>query len=172
MNKDQLKFSFLYCLFFFKKVLIYCWYSTSEFASSGRWFVFMNYSVHACMYSYYAFRALRFNIPKWVNIVITSAQLSQMIIGIFLNCYVYLKHEEGVRCDVSRENIKWSFFMYFTYFLLFFKFFYEAYIAPKAKQPHSTTDHSKHFKHNGHHVTSNGNGHVKDSNNNINKKHD
>jgi elongation of very long chain fatty acids protein 6 len=76
-------------------VLVYCWFSCSEFSSTGRWFILMNYTVHAAMYTYYACRALRFRIPKWVNIVITSGQISQMIIGIFVNCIAYIQKKNG-----------------------------------------------------------------------------
>lgn len=110
-------------------VLIYCWYSASEFAASGRWFVLMNLTVHGFMYSYYCMRALRFKIPKWVNIAITSGQISQMVFGIYVNCQAYLKKQRGESCEISDENIKWSFLMYFSYFLLFFHFFYKTYIA-------------------------------------------
>ena len=37
-------------------VLMYCWFSCRDFSASGRWFVVMNYTVHAFMYTYYAFR--------------------------------------------------------------------------------------------------------------------
>nr|QBO55919.1 elongation of very long chain fatty acid 3/6b [Brachionus plicatilis] len=128
-------------------VLIYCWYSSKDFTGSGRWFVLMNYTVHAVMYSYYGFRALRFNIPKWVNIAITSGQISQMIFGIYINLVAYSQLKQNRACDVSYENIFWSFAMYFSYFVLFFHFFYKAYIAPKPKSK------SK--------VHANGNGNVK-----------
>jgi elongation of very long chain fatty acids protein 6 len=89
--------------------------------------------VHSFMYSYYAFRALRFKIPKMVNIVITSLQLSQMLIGIAVNTVAYLAKNNGERCDVTYDNIYWSFFMYFTYFVLFFHFFVNAYLKkPKS----------------------------------------
>ena len=114
-------------------VLVYCWYAVSEFTASGRWFVLMNYTVHSAMYTYYGFRALRFKIPKWVNIVITTGQISQMFIGIIVNTVAYIKKSRGDSCDISYENIKWSFFMYFTYFLLFFNFFYNAYIVKSRK---------------------------------------
>jgi elongation of very long chain fatty acids protein 6 len=39
-------------------VLIYSWYSYSEYTAAARWFVVMNYIVHSVMYSYYAFKAL------------------------------------------------------------------------------------------------------------------
>jgi elongation of very long chain fatty acids protein 6 len=113
-------------------VLIYCWFSCRDFSASGRWFVVMNYTVHAFMYTYYAFRALRFNIPKFVNIAITSGQISQMIFGIYVNIKAYQLKKNGDPCDVSDENIIVSFIMYATYFMLFFHFFYLAYIK---KQP-------------------------------------
>lgn len=111
-------------------VLIYCWYACSDSTASGRWFVIMNFTIHAVMYGYYGLRALRYNIPKWVNIMITSGQLSQMVFGIYINIVAFLKKQRGEDCDVSYDNIKWSFIMYFSYFLLFFKFFYTAYISP------------------------------------------
>ena len=152
-------------------VLIYCWYSAKDFTASGRWFVFMNYTVHAFMYTYYGFRALRFKIPKWVNIAITSGQISQMVFGIMINYLAYQKKKRGEPCSVSDENIQWSFFMYFTYFLLFFHFFYNAYLAsPKKRDGVKNGSANGHSKANGH---INGNGHhiKSDINNNNNNNH-
>lgn len=156
-------------------VLVYCWYSCKDFTASGRWFILMNFTVHAAMYSYYALRALRFKIPKWVNIIITSGQISQMIIGIFVNTVAYYKKKRGDPCDISDENIKWSFLMYFSYFLLFFKFFYDAYIAkPKPKQlgmnGHASSNGS--LANGKHHMNGHANGHLNKeiNNNNIYEK--
>ncbi len=115
-------------------VLIYCWFTLSDITSTCRWFSSINYTVHTLMYSYYAFRAMKFRIPKWVNIFITTLQLSQMVWGVYLNVYVYFIKSQGRRCDVSYSNLGWSFFMYFTYFLLFFNFFYHAYLKRSPKQ--------------------------------------
>ena len=111
-------------------VLIYSWFSSIDYAAPGRWFVVMNFTVHACMYSYYTLRALRVSIPKWVNIAITSAQLVQMIVGVYINYLAYSAKQKGETCAVSDSNIAWSFWMYFSYFILFFNFFYSAYVAP------------------------------------------
>ena len=127
-------------------VLIYCWFSCKDFSSSGRWFVVMNYTVHAFMYTYYAFRALRFQIPKFVNIAITTGQISQMIFGIYVNLKAYGIRKRGDPCDTSDENISVSFMMYGTYFLLFFHFFYLAYIKKPIKR---TTDNNSNKKQNG-----------------------
>jgi elongation of very long chain fatty acids protein 6 len=161
-------------------VLIYCWYSCKDFTASGRWFVFMNYTVHACMYTYYGFRALRFKIPRWVNVAITSGQISQMIIGIFVNLTAYYKKKRGEECAVTDENIKWSFIMYFSYFLLFFHFFYNAYIVNSKKKTQQQQQqqngsaivaNGKAYHQNG--IKSNGNGHhvngeINNNNNNSN----
>ena len=48
-------------------VLIYCWHSYKGLQSTGRWFSTMNYLVHSLMYTYYACRAMRFKIPRFVN---------------------------------------------------------------------------------------------------------
>ena len=40
-------------------VLLYSWYSYSEYTAAARWFVTMNYLVHSVMYTYYAFKAMR-----------------------------------------------------------------------------------------------------------------
>ena len=114
-------------------VLLYVWFSSLEVDSSaaGRWFMAMNFTVHAFMYGYYAFSALRFKIPKWVNIALTSAQILQMVIGIYINFNAFLIKQRGGQCAISDNNLKFSFVMYSSYFLLFFNFFYQVYIAPK-----------------------------------------
>lgn len=58
-------------------VLIYVWYSYIDNTAPGRWYMVMNYNVHSVMYSYYALRAVRVPIPKWINISITSLQVTK-----------------------------------------------------------------------------------------------
>ena len=123
-------------------VLIYCWLSVRDDSSTSRWFILMNYIIHTFMYAYYAFRALRFQIPKWVNIAITTGQLSQMVVGIYVNTIAYIKKNRGERCDTKYSNIYWSFIMYFSYFLLFLNYFYHAYVR-KPSNAKITRVHSK-----------------------------
>ena len=59
-------------------VMIYTWYSFTEWQALGRWFMVMNFAVHSVMYSYYAFKAMRFRVPKLVAITITVLQLLQV----------------------------------------------------------------------------------------------
>merc|ERR1712168_799516 len=58
--------------------LIYCWNAYAEQTGTGRWFVAMNFCVHSLMYSYYALRALKFKIPRFVMVTITGLQTIQI----------------------------------------------------------------------------------------------
>ena len=59
-------------------VMIYTWYSYTEWQALGRWFMVMNFAVHSVMYSYYTLKAIRFRVPKFVSMVITVLQLLQV----------------------------------------------------------------------------------------------
>lgn len=83
------------------------------------------------MYTYYAFRAMRFRIPKWISITVTIFQLSQMVVGCFVNYKAYVYKQNGAPCTVAYSNIFWSFVMYAVYFLLFLHFFFVAYLWQK-----------------------------------------
>jgi elongation of very long chain fatty acids protein 6 len=112
--------------------LTFSWYLLKSFTSIGRWFVAMNFTVHSLMYTYYAFKAARFSIPKRVSLVITSLQLGQMCVGVALNAYALAKKLRGGTCDVPMEGLCFAFFIYFTFFVLFFNFFRNAYLKKKA----------------------------------------
>lgn len=114
--------------------MVYTWYSVQEPAAYGRWFIMMNFSIHAIMYSYYACRAMRYHIPKKVSIAITSLQLLQMVVGIFVNLVAAYQLSFGGNCSVPKKNIYFSFLLYFTFFLLFAHYFRTNYLV-KDKKP-------------------------------------
>eukprot|EP00090_Calanus_glacialis_P031489 TRINITY_DN5205_c0_g1_i1.p1 TRINITY_DN5205_c0_g1~~TRINITY_DN5205_c0_g1_i1.p1 ORF type:complete len:286 (-),score=49.11 TRINITY_DN5205_c0_g1_i1:80-892(-) len=114
-------------------VLWFAWYSYVEFTATCRWFMVMNYSVHALMYSYYAVKALKIPVPKVLAMVITSLQLLQMVFGCGVNILAWRYKANGRDCAVSTNNLYWSFLMYTSYFMLFARFFYLAYFVPKPK---------------------------------------
>jgi len=109
-------------------VLLYTWYSYQQQVSSARWFIVMNYMVHAMMYTYYALRAMKFRIPRPVAMCITSSQLLQMVIGLIINYFSYQALQRGDSCMVCYDNIKVSLLMYMSYFVLFAHFFYDTYV--------------------------------------------
>lgn len=114
-------------------VLIYCWYSYSDFSASGRWFMTMNYLVHAIMYSYYACKAMKIRVPLFISTIITASQIIQMVFGCYVNWVAYQtkKYSPHIKCTITDENIFYSFLMYSSYFGLFFHFFFNAYILKK-----------------------------------------
>lgn len=117
-------------------VLIYSWFSYTEYTSSARWFIVMNYCVHSVMYSYYALRAMGYKPPRFIPMVITSMQLTQMIVGCTINlwAYDYLQTYNTSSCHISPINIKLSIAMYASYFVLFARFFYATYLSPNARK--------------------------------------
>ncbi|KJH52247.1 GNS1/SUR4 family protein [Dictyocaulus viviparus] len=109
-------------------VMIFTWHAYKDHTASGRWFIWMNYGVHAFMYTYYALRAMRVRLSKHIAMVITVLQISQMIMGIAIGVTVYKVKTSGEECQQTWENLGLCFLIYFTYFLLFCNFFYHAYL--------------------------------------------
>lgn len=111
--------------------LLYVWYSYMEVPASARWFMVMNYSVHTLMYSYFALRAMRYNPPRQMAMLITSLQIGQMVMACVINMFALHLLNKDVPCKISYKNIAIASILYFTYFLLFAKFFFKSYMSSK-----------------------------------------
>merc|ERR1712098_660339 len=98
------------------------------------WFVVMNYTVHALMYTYYGVRASRIRVPNVLAMLITTLQTLQMVVGCCINILAFYYKTSDESCSVSRENLIWSFLMYTSYFYLFARFFYMSYFKPGGKK--------------------------------------
>ncbi|EEB20089.1 conserved hypothetical protein [Pediculus humanus corporis] len=131
-------------------VLLYSWFSYTEYTSSARWFIVMNYCVHSVMYSYYALKSMGYRPYKSIQMIITTLQLIQMVVGCFINLWAYnfinsvpssssMESSGPYFCHISKLNIKLSVAMYFSYFVLFSRFFYKNYINKdyNVKEHHS-----------------------------------
>jgi len=112
-------------------VLVYSFYTYSQHSGPGRWFCVMNYVVHGFMYSYYALRAAKINVPKFVNIGITSLQIIQMTLGTGVCIYAYYLKTQGVYCHVSYEILHCGLLIYISYFVLFGNYFFQTYLKAK-----------------------------------------
>ncbi len=88
----------------------------------------MNLCVHTVMYSYFALRAARFRVPRFLQQSITLLQLIQMIIGCIVNVIAYKYKRDGYYCMTSDNNIIISLVLYITYLILFAHFFYSTYV--------------------------------------------
>ena len=112
-------------------VLLYCWHSYAVEAPQALYFIAMNYSVHAIMYGYYALSAMKIK-PKWLPpVMITSSQILQMVVGLFVQCnasYQYLFHSPDF-CPLNGTNIFWGGIMYASYLKLFCDFALRRYLT-------------------------------------------
>ncbi|XP_033108497.1 elongation of very long chain fatty acids protein 6-like [Anneissia japonica] len=133
-------------------VFVYSWYSYQYMVAPGRYFIGVNCTVHAVMYSYYTLRASRlFKIPRFINVCITLFQMSQMVVGVTVNYLAYRFRSRGEHCSTTDINILVALLMYASYLVLFAHYFYKAYISRSTK-PTST----KNMEVNGNGVHSNG----------------
>lgn len=121
-------------------VLLYCWHSYVYKAPLGILFCVMNYAVHSIMYAYYGLMALHLK-PKWLNpIIITAAQISQMVVGVAsmaaANYLLFFKlNPADDTCYMSTENNVAALVMYGSYLVLFVQFFFGRYfIIQKTKK--------------------------------------
>ncbi|CAB1416016.1 unnamed protein product [Pleuronectes platessa] len=112
-------------------VLLYSWYSYKDMVAGGGWFMTMNYAVHALMYSYYAARAAGLRVPRPFAVLITSAQMAQMAMGLTVCGLVYGWMQQG-DCHSHVNNLVWASLMYLSYLLLFTNFFYHTYLRRHA----------------------------------------
>jgi elongation of very long chain fatty acids protein 6 len=103
--------------------LLYCWHSYVTKSPPGIFFVVMNYSVHASMYFYYFLMANKMR-PKWLNpMIITSFQISQMIVGVVVTLLGFYYYSTDEACTIEKENNTAAFVMYGSYLFLFMQFF-------------------------------------------------
>ncbi|XP_034537609.1 elongation of very long chain fatty acids protein 6-like [Notolabrus celidotus] len=121
-------------------VLLYSWYSYKDMVAGGGWFMTMNFSVHALMYSYYAARAAGLRVPRPFAMLITSAQIMQMGMGLTVSWLVYSWMQHG-GCPSRLDNIVWAALMYLSYLLLFSNFFYQTYLRHQSQA--TTTETAK-----------------------------
>jgi len=127
-------------------VLLYCWHAYSVRIGTGLWFAAMNYSVHALMYFYFGVTQTGpkgRKLAKKFSMMITSLQLLQMVVGIYVTISSVLYHAQGKTCYVSLTNSFLGLVMYSSYFVLFLQLFLSHYVFNKkdAKLPAPARDH-------------------------------
>lgn len=116
--------------------LFYCWYAfTHRDNSPGGISCAINFIVHAIMYSYYAVRATgKIKVPKGVNIFITSIQIVQMVVNLWIHAKAYKYLSEGRPCAYNLRIFYLTMAMYASYLVLFANFFYQAYFSSRQSE--------------------------------------
>lgn len=114
-------------------VLMYSFYLYKDRLAGGAYYGAMNFTVHAIMYSYYFLTACKIRLPRWLSMTVTTLQLLQMFVGVFVTCYLWTKTDDP-HCPIHTNNLTAASLMYSTYLFLFAKFFVQAYVWRKAKK--------------------------------------
>jgi len=112
-------------------VIFFTWGSSAYPSTIQCHFMVLNLVVHSFMYSYYALKVLRIRIPRWVSISITSLQLVQMMLGVFVTIYAYWAKSQNPDCCVFDQAITIAATIYVSYFVLFLNFFIKVYVSNK-----------------------------------------
>mmetsp|Transcript_126063 Transcript_126063/g.356460 ORF Transcript_126063/g.356460 Transcript_126063/m.356460 type:complete len:352 (+) Transcript_126063:81-1136(+) len=109
-------------------VLLYCWNAYVWEMPTGIYFIVMNYSVHAIMYSYYFLACVCKRPPRWA-LMVTILQLTQMAVGIGITVthIQMLAYDTVPNCDGHVPNLMAALMMYASYFVLFAQFLFRRY---------------------------------------------
>ncbi|VDO66145.1 unnamed protein product [Heligmosomoides polygyrus] len=102
------------------------------------WVVWMNYAIHAAMYSYYLLRSLRIKVPPHVAQIITTSQMVQFVIAIAAQLHVgflaVTSASEKHSYAVSFRGWSIGVFMLVTYLMLWIRFYYISYYSKGGKK--------------------------------------
>ena len=109
--------------------LCFCWFVFSGVPGTARWMVNMNFAVHSVMYTYYALRSLKVQIPRQIAMSITVGQIVQMLFGFYINIKSFQYKVNGVACDMSLSVASTGLGIYSLFFILFINYFVKSYFA-------------------------------------------
>jgi elongation of very long chain fatty acids protein 6 len=110
------------------------WWGYTDLVAPSQWYMVFNYAIHSLMYTYYTLKMARINVPRPVAMLITTSQILQMFVGMFVNLYSYMRIWTGGSCAASLTFLNVATLMYLSYAVLFIHFFSNSYVKPKQKQ--------------------------------------
>uniref|UniRef100_A0A0K0EXN5 Elongation of very long chain fatty acids protein n=1 Tax=Strongyloides venezuelensis TaxID=75913 RepID=A0A0K0EXN5_STRVS len=109
--------------------VMYSFFSYPYTPGFNRWGIYLNFFVHAFMYTYYFIASMKIRVPKAIAQSITTIQILQFIISnwillhLFFAIYVF-----GANCDFDDTVFKVATVMEVSYLALFINFFIQRYI--------------------------------------------
>ncbi len=115
-------------------VLLCSWFGHITF-TPALYFVGINFTIHAVMYSYFFLMSLH-AVPKWFNPKwLTAAQISQMFVGLYvIAASTYYKSYSARGCAIAPGMLLAIWLMYATYLYLFVDFFVKRYFGSKKQK--------------------------------------
>lgn len=84
--------------------MIYAFYSYPISPGFNRWGIYLNFCVHAYMYTYYFLRSMKINVPGAVAKFVTTIQIWQFILSVMILFHLcYLVFAQNVPCDGEKK---------------------------------------------------------------------
>jgi hypothetical protein len=114
-------------------VLLYVAFAAPNNSTIIGIFTSMNFFVHALMYTYFALKSMHVYIPRNIAMLITSVQISQMILGTYFTLAVVHFVQRKIPCSARLIDLKLAGFMYASYAVLFLNYFIRSYFFPYRK---------------------------------------
>jgi elongation of very long chain fatty acids protein 6 len=108
--------------------------SYADGTAFNSWIIWLNFSVHAIMYSYYFLAACKIRAPAAVAQCITFLQITQFIITHAVLFHVAYLVLTGQSCDTHFGTYMFCLIMELSYVYLFGSFFYQSYIKNGGKK--------------------------------------
>ena len=103
-------------------------FALNSFDGTYIFYATMNTGIHALMYFYFALKTAGVHIPLSCAMILTTVQISQFFVAIFLQICVCFHILSGNSCQLSFVSSVTTFFMYVTFCVLFVNFFRAKYI--------------------------------------------
>uniref|UniRef100_A0AC35U6S5 Elongation of very long chain fatty acids protein n=1 Tax=Rhabditophanes sp. KR3021 TaxID=114890 RepID=A0AC35U6S5_9BILA len=114
--------------------LLYAFFSYPSSPGFNRWGIYLNFFVHAFMYSYYFLRSMKIRVPGFIAQFITSIQILQFIISCAVLFHSgFAIYIQGAKCDFDTDVFVVATFMDVTYLALFINFFLKSYVIGGGK---------------------------------------
>ena len=112
--------------------LNYSWFVFPDAPATARWMVNMNFFVHSLMYTYYAIKVAGYYVPRKISVTITTLQITQMFVGLYVNYKALQLKLLGLPCDTSLSVVLVGFTLYGLFAVLFINFFIYTYLIRKS----------------------------------------
>lgn len=85
------------------------------------------------MYTYYAIKVAGYYVPRKISLTITTLQITQMFVGLFVNYKALQTKLNGLPCDVSLSVVLTGVILYGLFAILFINFFIWTYIIKRSR---------------------------------------
>ncbi|VDK38526.1 unnamed protein product [Gongylonema pulchrum] len=108
--------------------------SYSEHTPYNTWIIWLNFTVHSFMYSYYFLRSMGIRIPASIAARITTMQMLQFVITVLILLHVGYLMASDVPVDGTQRTYLFCLGMEISYIILFANFFYQSYVRGGGKK--------------------------------------